>query len=154
MSIFQRQAATRGANTTAYTVGDIVGGLLTFPGMNKMPGGAIIIDTATLHVSEHVAIAGQFDLLLFDTAPTVAADNAACGVTTAQFQANYLGKVSFVTATNAITGDVYSVNPSLNIKLASAVQTLYGVPVAVNAYAPATNSTVLTFTLAGQSQRV
>jgi hypothetical protein len=151
MAIFQRQSVTRPADTTAYAAGDIVGGLLTFNGMNQVAGATVIIDTATLHISEHVATAGQIDLLLFDAAPTVAADNAQCTITDAQFAANYLGKISFVTCTNAVLGDAYSVNPALNIKLAATSQTLYAVPVAVNAYAPATNSTVLTVTLAGRT---
>lgn len=72
---------TRPANTTAYTAGDEItdvgGGILTFPGCARFPGGSGVILGVAAAFSSNWGTKPNLELWLFDTTSVPQADNAA-----------------------------------------------------------------------------
>lgn len=68
---------TRAANTTAYTIGDMVGPLLSLPGASRGPGGSGRITDVMIECDEPVITLGTFRLHFFNKTFTADADNAA-----------------------------------------------------------------------------
>lgn len=126
-------SATRPANTTQYTAGDVVGGVLTFgaesPGIVR---GAVFIDSAAEATKPDV------DLLLFDEQPTVAADNSAFAPTDAQME-RCIGVIQFAGANfraGASGNGVILATAFGELAFSGQARSFYGVLVARNAYTP------------------
>lgn len=84
---------TRPADTTAYTAGDVVGGLLAFP--YQMPFGAnFFLNSAFLRIFRTTVIASEttYKLHMFSNKPSAIADNAPFTVSAAD-GLFYLGQI-------------------------------------------------------------
>ena len=88
---------------TAYSIGDQMGTLLSFPGAVLHPGSSGMILAA--HVYDDSGVLGAFDLALFSNTVTPAADNAAATFSTADGQATE-GVLSFLAANLPVAGKV------------------------------------------------
>lgn len=77
--------------TTAYTAGDQAGTEMTFANAAQLSGGGGIIVSATLFDLSNKINAGDFELWLFTSASTPAADNAAASWTDANMALKVAG---------------------------------------------------------------
>jgi len=136
---------TRPADTTAYTIGDQVCNstsaptILTFTEATSFVGGGGVIHAACLITSVDAATGPEFDLLLFDTAATMANDNAACAVTDAEML-TFIGVIPFLAADQKSVGaNAVTQNRSVGLpfKCTTNSTSIFGMLVARNAYAPA-----------------
>ena len=124
---------TRPANTTQYTAGDVIGELMTF--FSEEAGlvrAGVLIDSAA------EATKPDADLLLFDTPPTVAADNSAFAPTDAEMK-RCIGVIQFAGANfriGAAGNGVIVATAFGELPYAAPGRALYGVLVARNAYTP------------------
>lgn len=135
----------RPANTTAYTAGDVVsgGGLLVFAGASLEPGGAGIVQHATLVDSANVATKPDLELWLFDTPIELDADNAAFTPTDEDLR-TFVGAISLAAslfkvgdATSGAGGNCICDVPNIGMPFNTVIgSTLYGVLVVRNAYVP------------------
>lgn len=142
---------TRLANATQYAAGDIISNHATTP---TAPGayfnldmktagsgyGSVMFTDFTLHKSDTDVVNASFAVFLFTTLPTLLNldDNAQCAITDAEFQ-ECKGVVPFSATdwTEAVTGDIQSVQQSVGVVLADASSIVYGVLMATAAYTPA-----------------
>jgi len=134
--------AARPADTTLYTIGDVVNAngvtipvAFTAARANDTTGWVIGGKATSSAVG---ATLPQIDLLLFDATFAIAADNAVFAPSDAEIL-NYIGKVTF----NSFTG--YSTTASacdgtvktpISFVPASGTRLIYGVPVILNGYTP------------------
>lgn len=137
-------SVTRSDDTTQYAVGDVIGasGLMTI-GVDSNDGeirSAILIDSV---VAGGTKLAS--DLLIYSSAPTVAADNAAFAPTDAQ-QLNLVAVVPFATADFKAAATNGHTVAALTYPIPYETQgnTLYGVLIARSTYSP---SALETFTV-------
>jgi hypothetical protein len=94
MGYKSRPTVTRPANTTAYTAGDVVGGVIEFTGVGAYGGSSIIV-SASLQIDVAAIPTGMtsFRLHLYDTTPPSAlADNAPWNLPSGD-QPYYLGYI-------------------------------------------------------------
>lgn len=139
---------TRPANTTAYAIGDVVGAdpaaNMEFAGCARLKGGGARLLGVTLHKSTKTTTDADFDLYIFDAAPTAIADNAEWLPSDAEAR-TIVACIRFANAdaaqtggsTNA-TGAVWQKSvPALPVVCASTSTTLYGALVARAAHVPA-----------------
>jgi hypothetical protein len=139
-----RQSIIRPDNTNQYTAGDAIGtassSLLTFAGVGakeKAATGWII--NATLVTSGVAGTAGDFELWLFNAAPTAAADADAFTPSDAQMKASLLGVIKFSTEIASAANRAYMADPEqlpLAFKCPDDSRTLYGVLVSRSTYTP------------------
>lgn len=125
---------TRPDNTTQYSIGDVIGGLLTFN--SDMPTSRT--ESAVLTDSAAPATKIAADLFLFSRPPTVAADNAAFAPTDAEV-AECFAVLPFAAADfhTLGTAGITHINPLLHpIEYVSVPAKFYGVLVATNTYTP------------------
>lgn len=124
---------TRPDNTTQYAAGDVVGEVMTFHSeLAGLVRAAVLIDSA----AEATKI--DADLLLFDTAPTVAADNAAFAPTDDEM-IRCIGAIQFAGSnfrTGATGNGVIVATAFGELPYAAPARNLYGVLVARNTYTP------------------
>lgn len=137
---------TRPSDTTAYTIGDVIGPVttpanLTFTNLLRIAGGSAYLVKAML-TSNNAASTMKVRLYLFDTDPTPIADNSPFTLLYAN-AANRLGYIDF---TNTITegsgstaAEALWTGTPLQI-VGNASRTIYGVLVAQNAFTPASGS--------------
>lgn len=139
-------SATRPANTTTYTAGDVVGDgtVLEFVNASARSSEPGIIQQAIISSSAYVTPAPDLELWLFDTTVTADADNAAFTPTDAEL-ATLVGVIDFSTttwktgtATAGAGGNMVCVADNLGIPFntISNQNSLYGVLVTRNAYVP------------------
>jgi hypothetical protein len=98
MNFAQKLTITRPANTTPYTAGDVVGGVLEFPCVSQNGGHLVITDT-DLRVDLDAVPSGMaaFRLHLYSaTPPSAFADNAAWDLPAGD-RAAYLGYIDLGT---------------------------------------------------------
>lgn len=95
-----RIAVTPTCSTSAYAVGDQVGGLMTFASAALASGGTGVIVGAELTCRAANTVTPELDLLLFEASPTVASvDNGAADITDANREsARELPTITFATA--------------------------------------------------------
>lgn len=124
---------TRPANTTAYTAGDVVGGVISFPEIPK--GKTVVVAWASLmrYVSAIVSGETSYSLKLYDGSPPSAyADNAAWDLPAGD-------RDSFITSLSlgspADQGSSLFTDVDLN-KVINAGRGLYGYLVTNGAYTP------------------
>lgn len=141
-------SVTRPANTTAYTIGDVIGtassATLTIPNSSFGEFDAGIIQQAIVSSSAYVSPAPDLELWLFDSVVADIVDNAAFAPTDAEL-ATLVGIIEFPTAdwksgnaTSGAGGNAVCVadNVSLPFNTKKGTSKLYGVLVARNAYVP------------------
>ena len=138
---------TRAANETAYTAVDVIGDTnvaasisLTGAGLSNGGGGRI---AAVQLLGSKTAGDLQFDLALFRSAPTTAADNAVFAGTYAQML-DLIAAVPVTTAKNMGANGTLYVSSGLDIPFicADGTTTIYGVLIARSAYTPASAETM------------
>jgi len=111
-----RISVTPTISTTAYTSGDVVGGLQTISNAARISGGSGIIQSIIV-VDKTQAQRAAMDILFFDRSVTVAADNAAVATSDGDM-ANILGVVSIGPYNTAWPGTpLNSVSTLLNVGL-------------------------------------
>lgn len=135
---------TRPADTTTYAAGDVVAEsttaatILTFTSMAAANGGGGVINAAVLVDSLAQTLKPQFELWLFDTAPTMQNDNAAWAPSAAQLE-KLVGVIVFNAGAFRVAGANGAIHTDaigLPYACDAAGTTLYGVLVARNAYVP------------------
>jgi len=145
---------SRPADTTAYTIGDLVANSATAGSVvpmvfttSKLGAGRGVIRRARLFKDNEAVTAASFNLHLFATSPTVTnGDNGALAVDTSRY---FLGTVAvdastgaFVTTTDLIKAAAAS--PEINFDLTASMQSerrIYGLLEARGAYTPASGET-------------
>jgi hypothetical protein len=136
---------TRPADTTAYTIGDAVGGAASdtvFPFTNaaKNTGGSSRLKSVKIAKSGTTITLATFRLALFRTAPTAVADNAAFPIAYADRNA-IIGYVDMdIMASNGGGGGFTFKTVDIPLKFTTG-KTLYGVLIALGAYVPANAET-------------
>lgn len=151
MAYKSQPIVTRPANVTAYTAGDVVGGVIAFSDMASVAAGRdVVITTASLRIDVSAIPSGMtsFRLHLYSvTPPSAIADNAAWDLPSGD-RASYLGYVdvgSPADAGSTLYCQVDAINKQL--RLGAAESALYGYLVTNGAYTPAGNSEVYVPTL-------
>ena len=129
----------------AYTIGDVVGGLITFTGAVRENGGTALVQSVKL--SGVAAIAYNLFFLNANIA-TPAADNAAFAWAAAD-TAKYLGHTAIAAADylpdqSAGFNSVSVRNIGLMVKAAASTQSIYGYLVATAVTSPGTTTIYLT----------
>ena len=97
-SIPQALDVTVTPDTDAYTAGDVVGGLLTFPVMGRNMDGGILQSAVII---DQDSVAAEMTLYLFDAEPSTIADDAAFAPTVADL--NKLIRVVTFAAADYVT---------------------------------------------------
>jgi len=135
---------TRPANTTPYSIGDALADATgdlhyTFLEVVGDRGRTGEILSAQMVISGTVAVGPDIDVLLFNQAVGVDADNAANTLTNAELL-TCVGVINFPTG-GWVTTATDQINIVQNIALPFTGQTLYGFPVLKNAYVPESGET-------------
>ena len=123
---------TRPANTTAYTVGDVInesasaGTVWTFPTVGSAYKRGALIVNAKLLMGSAVATALDADLFLFTSSPTSGNDNGADTITNAEIK-TCIGVVSFDTRLATAGQSVYLATPNIQCEFDGTTQNIYGV---------------------------
>lgn len=144
MAIRSQPTVTRPANTTAYDIGDVVGGAFQFTGISMGSGGGnrdLVVLSAALrvHVASIPAGMAGFTFYLYDaTPPSAIADNAAFGLAAGD-RANFLGSVS-VGSPSDLGATLYFQSDIVNRPIRLSGAGLWGYMVTAAAYTPAGNS--------------
>lgn len=143
--IVSQATVTRPANTTAYTAGDVIGGVITFAGMGRA-GGETTIQVADLMVNIAAVPAGMASMRLHlygVTPPSALADNAPWDLPSGD-RAGYLGYVDFGTPVDlGSTLYVQAVSAAGQIvPLAAADTNVYAYLQTIGGFTPAANSEV------------
>lgn len=139
---------TRPANTTTYTIGDVIGdtggsAIHTLAGIGPS-GGYVLIQSVSLVFSDAAVISGMaaFRLHFYQTSPTAIADNAAFSLESGE-RAAYMGYVDLPTPLD-LGASLYTQAdyPGRLIKLANASTSLFCELETRGAYQPASASTI------------
>lgn len=153
-SLISSGTITRPADITAYTAGDVITGdtpvALTFSGLGVKINVGGIIDHAMLFSGANPATKLNADLFLFSATLTPDADNAAFTPTDAEL-ITCIGHINFsdsawVSGDATVGAGGNALVKSSNIGIPISQDTIYGVLVARNAYAPVSGE-VLTLKL-------
>lgn len=139
-------SVTRPANTTPYTAGDVVGGVITFP-LAGPAAGYINLNDADLRIDVSAVPAGMANMrlqLYNATPPSALADNAPWDLPSGD-RASYLGYVDIGTPTD-IGSTLYIQTGGSGYKeiLMGATTNLFGYLQTIGAFTPAGNSEVYT----------
>jgi len=143
---------TRPADTTTYTIGDVVGPVTTpaaqsFPKAARVNGGSGKVTRVTLETNNPTVTLGTFRWHFFNTAVVPAADNAAFLLHALITNNNYLGYVDppilvadYATATGVVSRLTAGIDAAKGIPLdyqcATSGTGLWVVLVALGAYVP------------------
>lgn len=136
---------TRAANTTAYTAGDVVGGVITFEQIGNFTN-HILLTSCDLRINITAIPSGMtsFRLHLYNSSPASAlVDNDAWDLPSGDRTA-YIGYVDLGTVQalgSTVFTQVDSVNKHIQL-VGSAPCTLYGYLQTIGAFTPAANSEV------------
>lgn len=133
---------TRPANTTAYTAGDVVGGVITFTNIGPS-GGHIMLTSVDLRYDVAAIPSGMtsFRLQLYTaTPPSALADNAAWDLPSGDRDA-YIGFIDLGSPVD-VGSTLFVQLDGLNkqVKLATGETSLYAYQVTLAGYTPAANS--------------
>lgn len=138
---------TRPANVTAYSAGDVVGGVIQFAAVGKNAG-SILINGVELEYDITALPSGMstFRLHLYSaTPPSALADNAAFALTADK--AVYRGYIDLGSPILLGAAMVYCSVDGISKQRKLATTDLFGYLVTTGAYTPAANSEVLQITL-------
>lgn len=132
---------TRPANTTPYAAGDVVGATaaaITFPSAGPS-GGHVLVTTDNLRIDLAAVPSGMtsFRLYLYNvTPPSALADNAVWDLSSGD-RAGFLGYLDLGTPVDlGSTLFVQTINPGLQVKLATGSTSLFGYLVTAAIYTP------------------
>jgi hypothetical protein len=138
----------RPADTTAYTIGDLVANNTTAASVSPMEfavkavGGSGVIRRVRLFKDDETTTAAAFKLHLFTAAPVVTnGDNGALAVTTVE---NYLGYAVVDMSTGAMasaTDLMKMVDTAIYFRFPDLASKLYGLIEALAAYTPSSGET-------------
>jgi len=138
------QSYTRPADTNTYAAGDVVAEstsaatILTFTGFAKAAGLGATIQAVTFVDSAAQTLKPEFELYLFDTAPTMQNDNVAWAPSDSEME-KCLGVIALPSQlfkTAGANGVISVDGPGRPIQCASSVSSIYGILVTRNAYVP------------------
>jgi hypothetical protein len=140
-SFFSSVNTTRPADTTAYTAGDVYGGLQTFSSMG-MNNSSVVVTSVSLRLNITSVPSGMagFRLHLYSAVPSSLADNAVWSLTTGD-RSIYEGYIDLPIPTAIGSSIVYSQNDFINKQVKLTTSTLYGYLVTLGAHTPASAST-------------
>lgn len=141
---------TRPADTTAYTAGDVVGGVIDLPGLGDRVVNSLLITDANLRLDISAIPSGMtsFRLHLYTaTPPSAYADNAAWDLPSGDrsIYAGFIDLGSPADVGSTCFAQVTQVN--MQIHPGSGTTALYGYLVTNGAYTPAANSETYALTL-------
>lgn len=148
-----RADVTRPANITAYTAGDVVGGVLTFAGVAPLAASSFAFMGVDLRYDVAAVPSGMstMRLHLYSATPASAyADNAAWDLPAGDRSA-YLGYVDIGTPSD-LGSTLFVANDAVGpkqLKLAAGSTSLFGYLQTVGGYTPAANSETLSVILRG-----
>lgn len=139
---------TRPADTTAYTVGDVVGdanGSAIFSVANFAPSGGGEAMITAVEVEYHAAtlpsgMTSGFKLRLYNASPTAIADNAAWDFPTAD-RGKYLESIQLALPTDE-GGTLFSSNQGVNTQVTLTSDTLYFEMQTLSAFTPGSGDVV------------
>jgi hypothetical protein len=143
MAYKSQPTVTRPANATAYTAGDVVGGVITFDGIGPF-GGNALISSAELRINVAAIPAGMtsFRLHLYNvTPPSALADNAVWDLPSGD-RAAYMGYVDLGSPADAGSTLFCGVDAVNKHILLAGSSNVYGYLVTNGAFTPAGNSEV------------
>lgn len=131
---------TRPADTTTYTIGDVVGtGVLQFQPTGESLGLGGIVKSAACVSSQNATTKPDLQLWLFAAAPASQTDNAAFAPSDSEML-QFIGRIDFATgswkaanAGSAAAGNSACIATALELAVPG---TVYGVLVTQNAYVP------------------
>jgi len=141
MSYISRPTVTRDANTTAYTAGDVVGGVINFKGMPAKAD--ILVTSVDLRVDIASIPSGMtsFRLHLYKERPASAlADNAARDLPSGD-RDDYIGFAD-VGVIADLGSTLYVQNSDIRMQVRTGDIGLFGYLVTTGAFTPASNSEV------------
>jgi len=143
--------ATRAANTTPYTIGDVVGGVLTIANVGPASGHIYITDSKLLlNLTAVPSGMTSFTLHLYNASPASAiADNSPFTLGSGD-RAAYMGSISLGTPAlvGVGTGTPYAQQAQLNTGFTMPAGTsLFAYLVTATAYTPAANSETYDITI-------
>ena len=122
----------------AYSAGDVVGGLLTFPVAEKGDGKVVVIEGAI--VTLKAAITSTLTLHLFDEAPDTIADNGAYSIGASHIH-KLIASITFNAVVDHGTPNSYQ-TAALSIPVAPVNGNIYGYLVDATGFTPASTSDV------------
>lgn len=138
------KTTTRPANTTAYSVGDVVGedpaANLVFNNVSSVSGATVIITGASLQarVGTTPSGYGNFRLHLYNQAPTAIVDNAAFNLPSGD-RSKYLGYIEFETPEDL--GDtLWSRVNNINMQAELSTTSLFGILETRSAFTPSSGA--------------
>ena len=141
MSYISRPTVTRAANTTAYTAGDVVGGVINFKGFPAQAD--VLITSADLRIDIASIPSGMtsFRLELYKERPASAlADNDAWDLPSGD-RDDYIGFVDIGVITDK-GSTLYVQNSDVRMQVRTGLIGLFGYLVTTGAFTPASNSEV------------
>ena len=141
MSYISRPTVTRAANTTAYTAGDVVGGVINFKGFPAQAD--VLITSADLRIDIASIPSGMtsFRLHLYKERPASAyVDNDAWDLPSGD-RDDYIGFVDIGTIDD-LGSTLYVQNSDVRMQARTGLIGLFGYLVTVGAFTPASNSEV------------
>lgn len=140
-SLFSSVSTTRPADTTAYTAGDVYGGLQTFQTIG-ISNSSVILTSLSLRINIASVPSGMvgFRLHLYSAAPSSLTDNAVWSMTTGD-RSIYEGYIDLAIPTAVGSSIVYSQNDNINKQVKLSSSSLYGYLVTLGAYTPASATT-------------
>lgn len=139
-SFVSSPTVTRPNNTTAYTAGQVVGGVITFPNAAQGGGGNIFVNFVSLLWNLAAVPSGMtsFRLHLYSsTPPSALADGATWDIPSGD-RASYLGYIDLGTPVDiGSTLYVQTAGPNLTMQqIAALSSSLYGYMVTAGGYTP------------------
>lgn len=143
---------TRPANVTAYTAGDVVGGVITFSNFGASNGQLIMLTSAFLRYDVAAVPSGMANmrLYLYDaTPPSALADNAVWDLSSGD-RSNFLGYIDLGTPVD-LGSTLFAQADGLNkhVALGASTTNLFGYLVTTGGYTPAANSETFAVVLRG-----
>jgi hypothetical protein len=140
-SLFSSANTTRPSDTTAYTAGDVYGGLQTFSSIG-ISNSSVVVTSVSLRLNVTSVPSGMagFRLHLYSAAPSSLADNAVWSLTTGD-RSIYEGYVDLAVPTAIGSSILYSQNDYINKQVKLTTSALYGYLVTLGSYTPASATT-------------
>lgn len=140
-SLFSAANTTRPADVTAYTAGDVYGGLQTFQTVG-IGNSSVIITSLSLRINVTSVPSGMagFRLHLYSSIPTTLNDNDVWTLN-ANDRTKYEGYIDLSAPTAVGTSILYSQNDNINKQIKLSSSSVFGYLVTLGAYTPASATT-------------
>lgn len=140
-SLFSAANTTRPADTTAYTAGDVYGGLQTFQTLG-IANSSVIITSLSLRLNVTSLPSGMtgFRLHLYSSAPTTLNDNDVWSLSVGD-RTKYEGFIDLATPTATGNSILYSQNDNINKQIKLSTASVFGYLVTLGGFTPAASTT-------------